>query len=45
MIALTETTIAMTVAVLGVFGTLVWYGIRTLKEMRDAVSDGSPNNE
>lgn len=50
MIPLTETTIAATLAVFGVLGTLVWYalawhGIRTLKELRDAVSHRSPDNE
>jgi len=50
MIVLTETTIAMTLAALGVIGTLVWYalawyGIRTLKEIRDAVNHRSPTNE
>jgi len=50
MITFTETTIAMTLAVFGVVGTLVWYalawyGIRTLKEMRDAVGHRSPKSE
>lgn len=43
MIELNETTIAMTVAVLGVVGSIVWlvlgwYGIRTLRDIREAAS-------
>lgn len=40
----------MILAVFGVIGTLVWYalawyGISTMKEIRDAVSDRSSNSE
>lgn len=44
MVALDETTIGLTFAVVGVLATIVWYGlafygIRTLQDIRDAVSD------
>lgn len=50
MFELTETTIATVVAFIGVIGTLVWYalawyGIRTLRDVRDAVGRGEPNSE
>ncbi|MFC5973736.1 hypothetical protein ACFPYI_20615 [Halomarina salina] len=40
----------MVLAALGVVGTVVWYalawyGIRTLRELRDAVDQRSPNSE
>jgi hypothetical protein len=43
MIQLTETTAAMALAALGVVGTLgwyalAWYGIGTLREVRDALA-------
>lgn len=46
MIQPTETTIAVTLAVLGVVGTLVWYalawyGIRNLQAIRDALDHES----
>lgn len=42
MVELNETTIAMAFAVLGVIGSIIWYGlawygIRTLKDIRDAL--------
>lgn len=45
MVALNETTIAMTFAVLGVVFSVVWlvlalYGINTLRDIRDRMSDG-----
>lgn len=50
MIELTETTIAMTLALLGVVGTfiwyaLAWYGISTLRDIREAVDQTDSNNE
>lgn len=50
MIELTETTVAMALASLGVVGTLVWYvlawyGLRTLRDVRDAVDHGASNEE
>lgn len=47
MVELNETTIGMAFAVVGVVATLIWYalawyGITTLRDIRDAVSgDGS----
>jgi hypothetical protein len=46
MVAFTETEIAMAFAVLGVVGTIVWYGIayygiKTLRDVRDAVGNGN----
>lgn len=43
MVELNETTIAMGFAVLGIVGSIIWfalamYGIRTLRDIRDALS-------
>lgn len=50
MVEFTETTVAMTFAMIGVVGTLVWYalawyGIRTLQDVRETVSLGQPDSE
>lgn len=51
MVELNETTIAMAFAVLGVVGSLVWYGlalygIHTLRDVRDALAaDRSANDD
>lgn len=50
MIELTESTIAMALASLGVVGTLVWYvlawyGLRTLRDVREALDHGTSNEE
>jgi hypothetical protein len=50
MVELTETTIAMGVTVVGIVGTLIWYGlawygIRTLQGVHDAVNHGDSTGE
>jgi HAMP domain-containing protein len=50
MIELTETTMAMMLAFLGVVGTLIWYalawyGISTLRDIRNAVDQTGLNSE
>lgn len=49
MVELNETTLAMAFAVLGVAFTIVWlalglYGINTLRDIRDALSEGDENS-
>jgi hypothetical protein len=50
MIELTETTFAMALASLGVVGTVIWYalawyGLSTLRDIRDAVDQQPSNSE
>lgn len=49
MVELNETTIGLTFAVVGVVATIIWYGlalygIRTLQDIRDALSNDSSTN-
>lgn len=49
MVELNETTIGMAFAVLGVVGSLIWYGlalygIRTLKDVRDVFNNETSAN-
>lgn len=50
MVAIDETTIGLTFAVVGVLATIVWYGlafygIRTLQDIRGALQNGHSSSD